>query len=638
MLDAGHTIDNRYEIEALIGEGGLAHVYRVRHVQLGSVHALKLLSWRQKGLAQRMLLEGRIQAQLKHPNVVSVTDVLNHDGQLGLLMEYVDHLPLPELLERRGHLSVDEALELFAQILAGVNTAHRAGVLHRDLKPQNILLARSPKGLMPKVTDFGIAKLMQDEAAEFHTIGGVPMGTPGYMAPEQVTDSASVDARADVFSLGVILFELLTGVPAFVDPGGAVTVGTTLTCAPRRLRELNPGVPEYISAAYLRAVAREREDRFESCEALADALLINHPALRAVVSGEASSEPITLYPSGTTSIPDRSTSRPTMDADPPRSADTYAVASSPQGRSPLDAPSLPDSPALRAAALAAAQGSPGDAPATGLPDTPAGLTPLVTTLPPDARRWGPVLLIAMVILLGAGLGGGYLLWGRPPAPVSAPVTTSAPASASAPALTPTPVILTPPKPTLQAPADDVVAEATTDPKRSPGAAPEAGPEPAPQPGPGVEAAAATSIPEPVEAQAAAPEASDAPAETEPAPAVAEAAPAVAETPPAPPPPQVPQLQGSWAGSTSTSTPMSLEIVRQEGERLVAVVSFRLGATTRSTELTGSVDPQSLRVILVESDGEHLKLQGVLSDANSIRGTYIRDGQRKALEWSVQRRF
>ncbi|TVQ89600.1 MAG: serine/threonine protein kinase [Deltaproteobacteria bacterium] len=278
MLDEGQRIDGRYVVEAMIGQGGLAQVYRVRHAELGNVMALKLLTYQHPLLAERLLLEGRIQAQLRHPNVVGVTDVVRHEGQMGLLMEYVDHFSLEELLDRRGRLHVDVALELFTPILAGVHAAHQAGVLHRDLKPSNILLSRTPQGLVPKVTDFGIAKVVA-EGVDSHTREGISLGTPGYMAPEQVLDAKSVDVRTDVFALGAILYELLTGRRAFANNQGEVTARSTLQGTIRPVDDLVQGVPTSVRGAIARALAKDREDRFQDVAAFARDLLVDYPDL-----------------------------------------------------------------------------------------------------------------------------------------------------------------------------------------------------------------------------------------------------------------------------------------------------------------------------------------------------------------------
>ncbi len=271
-LEPGTTVADRYQVEALLGAGGLAEVYRVRHVELGSLHALKLLTWRRKSLAERLLLEGRIQAQLRHPHVVGVSDVVRFEGQVGLLMEYVDGTALDQLLASSGALSWQDAMALFVPILSGVAAAHDAGVLHRDLKPANVLLARTSTGWVPKVADFGIAKVVEDEMGGGATTAGVSMGTPGYMAPEQVRDSSGVDRRTDIFALASILYEMLSGRKAFADTLGRLDVASTIDIVPRALTEVVPAIDPRVSDAIAKALARDREDRFPDCRAFAAAL------------------------------------------------------------------------------------------------------------------------------------------------------------------------------------------------------------------------------------------------------------------------------------------------------------------------------------------------------------------------------
>ncbi len=216
-LTVGRIVE-RYRVEELLGEGGTAAVYRVRHTHLGTDHALKVLTLASAQAGPRLLLEGRLQAALRHPNIVAVTDVLEIDSGFGLLMEYV---PPPTLagwiVANPPRVHVAEAL--FRGILEGVRHAHQHGLVHRDLKPANVLLARvdaatAAGGLVPKVADFGLARLL-DADGHRHTRSGFAMGTPQYMAPEQFRDAKGVDRRADLFSLGCILHELLSGAPAF---------------------------------------------------------------------------------------------------------------------------------------------------------------------------------------------------------------------------------------------------------------------------------------------------------------------------------------------------------------------------------------------------------------------------------------
>ena len=214
-LDPGTVID-RYEVETRLGKGGMATVYRVRHTGLGTRFALKVLSHVEDDLVRRLVREGRLQGALSHPNVLKVSDLVDVGGSPGLILEYVSGWTLSELLE---HPLTRPQIDWLARgMLAGVVAAHDNGLIHRDIKPDNVLLAWSKEGYpVPKVADFGLARLVEAAAVTGRLTRG-SLGTPGYMAPEQVVDAASVDARADVFSLGAVLYEMVTGERAF--PGG----------------------------------------------------------------------------------------------------------------------------------------------------------------------------------------------------------------------------------------------------------------------------------------------------------------------------------------------------------------------------------------------------------------------------------
>jgi len=208
-VSKGTVIDERYVVEAPLGQGGMASVWRVRHAQLGTPHALKLLYVDTPKLRERLLDEGRIQAMLSHPNVVKVTDVVSVPTGVGLVMDWVQGPTLRALI-KRGLLPLETSLPLCAAVLDGVAHAHAAGLIHRDLKPENILLEPDGDSYVPRVADFGLAKAL-NRVGPGRTRSQIGMGTPGYMAPEQHRDAAKVDARADVFSLGCVLFEVITG-------------------------------------------------------------------------------------------------------------------------------------------------------------------------------------------------------------------------------------------------------------------------------------------------------------------------------------------------------------------------------------------------------------------------------------------
>lgn len=210
-IPAGSVIE-RFVVVQPLGEGGMASVYLVRHRRLGSLHALKVLDTPSEKVRERLILEGRVQGQLRHPHIVAVQDVLEHQGCPALLMELVHG---PSLLQWRADREPTLAqVDVLARgVLAGVAAAHALGLVHRDLKPHNVLLAVGAREIVPKVADFGVAKVLGGDGSDgaHHTRTGVAMGTPAYMAPEQIRDASRVDARADVFSLGALLFELACG-------------------------------------------------------------------------------------------------------------------------------------------------------------------------------------------------------------------------------------------------------------------------------------------------------------------------------------------------------------------------------------------------------------------------------------------
>jgi serine/threonine protein kinase len=215
-LESGTLVEGRYVVEALIGHGGMAEVYRVRHVHLDTLHALKVLTVSSGSIRRRLMQEGRVQAALQHPNIVSVTDVVVVDSSPGLVMEYIRGPAMDDCLDAL-ELTNDQIDALAVGVMDGVAAAHALDLIHRDLKPANVMLAVTHDAIVPKVADFGLVKLLagDDDGFQSKTRSGSTMGTPAYMAPEQIRDSKNVDARADVWSLGAILYELVSGRRAF---------------------------------------------------------------------------------------------------------------------------------------------------------------------------------------------------------------------------------------------------------------------------------------------------------------------------------------------------------------------------------------------------------------------------------------
>lgn len=270
----GFQLD-RYVIEKELGQGGMARVFQVRHAYLGSLHALKVLSpelVQNEDLRQRFLAEGRIQAQLRHTNIIPVTDVVAAPGIAGLVMDYVGGETLDDRL-RSIETPPDAAFvrHVFRQVLAGVGFAHARGIVHRDLKPANILLEEGPTPLV-RILDFGIAKMMTGDGGRA-TRTGMQMGTPHYMSPEQIQLGASVaNARSDVFSLGVTLYEFATRTLPFegttdFDIQLKITQGRF-----RPAREVNPSIDPAIARAIDRALETDPARRFATCEDFSAAL------------------------------------------------------------------------------------------------------------------------------------------------------------------------------------------------------------------------------------------------------------------------------------------------------------------------------------------------------------------------------
>jgi hypothetical protein len=241
-LEPGLDVD-RYRVLRLLGVGGTARVWEVRHHTLGSRHALKVLTWADPRLQRRLLREARTQARLVHPNVVPVHDVLQVHGAPGLLMPLIEGPPLDELLAAHRP-STPEALGVFRGVCAGVAHAHAAGLAHRDLKPSNVLLALQDDRVVPRVVDFGLVK---GTGQQTMTRPGMVLGTLGYAAPEQLVDTASAGERADVWALGIMLYELLAGERPFrggdlVQVMAAQQEGPPMGPIPDALRPLVAGM------------------------------------------------------------------------------------------------------------------------------------------------------------------------------------------------------------------------------------------------------------------------------------------------------------------------------------------------------------------------------------------------------------
>jgi len=256
----GEVLDGRYEVEELVGTGGMSSVYRAHDRLLERKVALKVLH-QQYGddpdYVERFRREARAVAALSHPNIVTVIDRGEHEGRQFIVFEYVDGENLKRLIERRGAAPVATALELAMQIARALSFAHQNGLVHRDVKPQNVLLNGDGQA---KVTDFGIARSLDVRHAGMTQTGTV-LGTSDYIAPEQA-QGQQVDERTDVYSLGVVLYEMLTNEVPFPGENFVAVAMRHINEPPPHVADHRPDVPPRVDAAVQRAMAKDREDRF----------------------------------------------------------------------------------------------------------------------------------------------------------------------------------------------------------------------------------------------------------------------------------------------------------------------------------------------------------------------------------------
>ncbi|MEB2311829.1 MAG: protein kinase [Sorangiineae bacterium] len=265
----GDVISGKYRIVRMIGDGGMGAVYEARHELLGSAVALKFLHSdlaSRPGIASRFLQEARVSASIQSVHVTRVTDVdQTTDGSPYLVMELLSGESLQELLDRVVKLPVDQAVDFGLQMLAGLEAAHALGVVHRDLKPDNVYITPSPGGPVVKLLDFGIAKLREVESDQKGlTRPGAVMGTPEYMAPEQFYSADRVDHRADIYSLGALIYEMLTGKrPAYGENPSQLIAKVTQGQVPRA-DALDPSIPRGLADLVHRAMAPSPEERFAS--------------------------------------------------------------------------------------------------------------------------------------------------------------------------------------------------------------------------------------------------------------------------------------------------------------------------------------------------------------------------------------
>src|SRR6202035_5570154 len=253
------VFSNRYELTHLIARGGMAQVYRAMHRQLERPVALKVLFPElsvDRSFVERFRREAQAAANLSHPNIVPVFDWGEDSGAYFIVMEFIDGRPLSSILKTAGPLSADRAADIGSHVAAALGYAHKHGVIHRDVKPGNVLI--TDEGQV-KVTDFGIARAINTEESLTQT--GAVMGTATYFSPEQA-EGIGVDSRSDIYSLGVVLFEMVTGRPPFLGDTPVAVASKHVREHPPAPREVNPGVPPDLEAIILKCLAKSADHRY----------------------------------------------------------------------------------------------------------------------------------------------------------------------------------------------------------------------------------------------------------------------------------------------------------------------------------------------------------------------------------------
>lgn len=276
---ADKPIAGRYEIREHIATGGMASVYKTWDHRVERIVAIKILRSLDKNdtrAVERFQREARAAAALAHPNAVTIYDFVEEAGHYFLVMEYIHGPTLKQLIGQRRQLQTREAIEITMQVCSVLQVAHARGFIHRDIKPQNIMLAATgasvggsvDRNILVKLTDFGIVRVAEEAGL---TNSGIVLGTADYLSPEQARGE-TLTASSDLYSLGVVMFEMLTGRPPFVGPTAVSIAMQHASARPPSLRQFNPAIPPIVEQLVLQSLEKEPEDRFSSAAELQQAL------------------------------------------------------------------------------------------------------------------------------------------------------------------------------------------------------------------------------------------------------------------------------------------------------------------------------------------------------------------------------
>ena len=282
------ALEGRYAIERELGEGGMATVYLADDIKHERKVALKVLKPELAAVvgAERFLAEIRTTANLQHPNILPLHDSGEADGFLFYVMPYVEGKSLREKLDREHQLPVDDAVRIASDVAEALQAAHEQGVIHRDIKPGNILISRGK----PLIADFGIALAVSAGGADRLTETGLSVGTPHYMSPEQATGDQTVGPSTDTYALGCVLYEMLVGEPPYPGTTAQAVLGKIIAGKPISATEQRPSIPANVDAAVRKALEKVPADRFTSAQEFVRALGDEHfrhgeAAARVAVAG-----------------------------------------------------------------------------------------------------------------------------------------------------------------------------------------------------------------------------------------------------------------------------------------------------------------------------------------------------------------
>ena len=428
------VLDGQYQMEALLGKGGMGAVYRARHILLGDRVAIKVLPPEVRNNAEwlrRFRREGQAARRFRHPNAVTVYDLRTAaDGTIYMVMEYVEGHTLDHELKTRGRFTAAEAFEILTPIMSVLDTAHAMGVVHRDLKPENIMVGRSSEGGEPivKLLDLGIAKMREIAGGDNGgntalTMAGQVLGTPYYMSPEQWGEiprdgSTEIDGRADIYSLGLVFYEMIAGRRCFAANTLHELRREHVTTKPRPLYEVVPDVPRGFSDAIERATAKDRGDRQATAAVLAAELragLMTAPAAQPSNTAANLAQTVTVD----TSVPTNAdVSAPTIltheavptTAPPAAKVDaTVYEPAKPQPAKPQ--PDISGATVAEPAPTIAESASSITIPQAPKPATTPEVGKRATELPRSKSKAGIVIgaVVALIVLVVVG-AGGFLLW------------------------------------------------------------------------------------------------------------------------------------------------------------------------------------------------------------------------------------